>query len=271
MRLKNVDLLLAMVTVAMNMLWVLLPGRIPVIGIMLALPLVFVLPGYGLTEVMFHKRSLDAAHRLTSSLALSLAIVILSGFILNILPVGLHAISWAMFLGILTMIFSLWVAILRRRTQISEMRIPKLHLALHEYILFGLAVIVAILSIQYSAVGVEHQPHPGFTQLWMLPTKQVNNSCAVSVGVQSFETTSVTYRIVMTINGSQVNTWSSIVLSPQEEWIQAVSIKPGAAQNTYIEARLYRADKPEIVYRNVHLTFHSLTGSKDERIQQCSL
>src|SRR6266567_4712580 len=165
MHLKNFDLMLVMSTVAMNLLWALLPSHTPVIGIILAMPLVFVLPGYLLTEVLFQKRSLEASRRLTLSLVLSLSIVVLSGFILNLLPVGLHAISWAMFLGLLTIVFSLWVAILRRRTLIHERRPLRFHFALHGYFLFGLALIVAILSLQYSVVGVAQQPRPGFTEL----------------------------------------------------------------------------------------------------------
>lgn len=271
MRLKNLDLLLVLSFVALNVLITLLPYKFPVVEIIVTLPLVFVLPGYVLSEAIFHKRTFDAAQRLTSSLALSLAIVIISGFILNVLPIGLHTISWSLFLSSLTTLFSFWVAILRRRTLMHEKRFPKFHFPLYGYVLFGLAVIVAIFSIQYSAIGVVQQPHPGFTQLWILPSKQTNNSCAVSIGVHSFETTPITYRIVMTINGNQVNAWSSIVLAPQEVWDQSVSIKPGLISSIYIEARLYNVKQPETVYRNVHLTFHSLKVSTLGQGQQCSL
>jgi len=101
----------------------------------------------------------------------------------------------------------------------------------------------------------------------MLPAK--NNSCAIRIGVHSFESTAVTYRIVMTSNGAQVTTWPSVVLAPQAEWDQSASIKPGATDNTYIEARLYRADKPETMYRDVHLTLHTLKEGNNSQTQQC--
>src|SRR2546421_12992924 len=113
MRLKNLDLIVTMIIAGLNVLYTLLPSRIPVIGIILALPLVFVLPGYTLTEALFHKRSLDDSHRLVLSLALSLAIDILGGFILNMLPGGLQAISWTVLLGLITAIFTLLAAYLR--------------------------------------------------------------------------------------------------------------------------------------------------------------
>src|SRR5438105_797407 len=105
MRLKHLDLIVTITLAAMNVIWALLPSRIPIVGIVLALPLVFILPGYALTEVLFRKRSLGAPERLLFSIGLSLAIAILSGLILNLLPGGLQAISWALWLGLFTVAF----------------------------------------------------------------------------------------------------------------------------------------------------------------------
>jgi uncharacterized membrane protein len=269
MRLKNLDLIVALIISAMNVVWALLPSHTPAIGIILALPLVFVLPGYTLTEAMFHKRALEASHRLLLSLGLSLAIDILGGFILNMLPAGLQARSWAVLLGLLTAVFSLLVGYLRRGTQLYGAQSARFRFTIYEFILFGLATTVAILSVQYSAISLAQQPHPGFTQLWMLPSVQAEKSCAVRLGVRSFESTSVTYRIVMTMNGTQVMTEPSVVLAPQGEWDRLVPVTLTTAGNAYIEVRLYRLDRPETVYREVTLTLHLLSKSKDEKARQC--
>src|SRR5439155_15277365 len=168
MRLRNLDLIVTMVIVAMNIGWALLPWHIPVIGIILALLLVFVLPGYMLTELVFQKRSLDVSHRLIFSLGLSLAIDILGGLILNLLPAGLHEISWAVLLGLLTVVFSLLVAYLRRGAAMNGARPLRFRFSIYGFILFGLATVIAVLSILYAALGAIQQPHTGFTQLWML-------------------------------------------------------------------------------------------------------
>ena len=269
MRLKNLDLIVALIISAMNVAWALLPSHTPAIGIILALPLVFVLPGYTLTEAMFHKRALEASHRLLLSLGLSLAIDILGGLILNMLPAGLQARSWAVLLGLLTAVFSLLVGYLRRGTQLYGAQSARLRFTIYEFILFGLATTVAILSVQYSAISLAQQPHSGFTQLWMLPSVQVEKSCAVRLGVRSFEVTSVKYRVTMTINGTLAKTWSPVVLAPQDEWDQLVPLTSGTTDNMYVEVQLYRSDKPEIVYREVTLTLHLLSKSKDEKARQC--
>jgi uncharacterized membrane protein len=258
---KNLDLIVAVIIAVLNVVWVLLHSSAPVVGIILALPLALVLPGYTLTEVLFRKRSLNAPERLVLSLGLSLAIDVLSGLFLNVLPVGLQATSWAVLLGLLTVVFSLLAAYLRRGVPASGTQPLRFRLSIYQGILFGLAISVAILSFVYIDIGVIQQPHPGFTQLWMLPEVQAGKSCDIRLGVRSFESTSVKYRITMTMNGVPAITWPSVVLAPQEEWDRLVPIPPTAAEQVYIEGRLYRLDKPAAVYREVHVTLHSCATS----------
>lgn len=262
MRLKNLDLVVMMTIAAMIVVWAVLPIHFTLIGIILALPLVFVLPGYTLTEAMFYRRSLDASHRLIFSLGLSLAIDTLSGFVLNLLPGGLQAISWAVFLGLLTTVFSLLAIYLRLRTPVNRVRSLRFHLNVYGYLLFGLATMIAIFSVLYSTISAAQQRYPDFTQFWMLPAIQAEESCAVHLGIRNFESTSVTYRITMAVNGTQVTLWPSVVLAPQQGWNHLVPIAPGTAKNGYVEAQLYRLDKPQAVYREVHVTLYGCQMSQ---------
>ena len=292
MRFKNLDLIAAILIAAINIGWTQIPNRPLSVGIILALPLTFILPGYTLTQVLFRMRSPDqsldssndlivrpslkighpvgGADQTVLSFGLSLAIDVLVGFALNVFPIGLQALSWTLSLGLITTVFALLAAFLRRRDIVKVARAPRPRITIYDCILFGLAILVAAAAIWLSIIR-PLEPQPSFTQFWMLPSKQADNSCAVSIGVQSFELTSVMYRVVMTVGGSQTNTWSSIVLAPQEEWSRSVPVKPGAASSLYIEAQLYRADTPGTAYRNVHLIFHISKGSKNGQVQQqCS-
>ncbi|HEV7237304.1 MAG TPA: DUF1616 domain-containing protein [Ktedonobacteraceae bacterium] len=260
MRRNNLDLLVVEFIALLNVVWALLPNRPSLIGTILALPLLFVLPGYTLTEVLFHQKLLNGTYRLVLSLGLSLALAILGGFILNALPGGLQALSWAVFLGLLTTAFALLVAYLRRRVQGREVQVQgirplKLRFSISAYLVV-LAAAMAILSVLYAVIGVEQQPHPGFTQLWMLPAAQNGTSSAVNLGIRSFEATTVTYRVTMTMNGQTLRIWPSVVLKPDQTWNQVVPIAPDGTHSLYIEAQLYRLDQPQTVYRNVHLTLH---------------
>src|SRR5205823_1987768 len=122
MRIKNFDLIAAILIAAINITWTQVPNRPLVVGIILALPLTFILPGYTLTQILLRKRSPDqslssssdpilqpslkigqpvgGSDQLILNLGLSLTIDILVGFVLNIFPIGLQALSWALSLGL---------------------------------------------------------------------------------------------------------------------------------------------------------------------------
>src|SRR5438094_9260517 len=103
----------------------------------------------------------------------------------------------------------------------------------------------------------------------MLPSKQATNSCAVVIGVQNQESTAVEYRVVVTMNGTTLHTWKSLVLAPQAEWSQFVSLSPGTAETMYIEGQLYQSNQQATVYQKVNLTLHLLSSSKDKNKLQC--
>jgi uncharacterized membrane protein len=308
MRIKNSDLIAAILIAALNVVWTQIPNRPLLVGIIFALPLTFILPGYTLTQVLTRKRSPDQAldahsfmlqsghqgchpfaslragsersegsqpvggvDQLTLSLGLSLAVDVLVGFTLNVFPIGLQALSWALSLGLLTTIFALLAVFLRRRDIVQVTRVPRLRVTIYDGILFGLAILVATAAIWFAIIR-PLEPQSSFTQFWMLPANQANKSCAVSIGVQNFELTLVTYHVVMAVDGTQASSWSSIVLAPRKEWVRSVLLMPRLASSMSIEAQLYRVDKPDTVYRNVHLTFYIAAGSKDGQVQQqCTL
>jgi Protein of unknown function (DUF1616) len=269
MRRKNLDLVVAMTIITMNVIVALLPGSPPLLRVMLALPLVFVLPGYTLTEALFYGRPLNASHRLVLSLGLSLAIDILGGFALNITPIGLRALSWIVLLGLLTTAFSLLIAYLRQGALWSKVKPMGFRFTIYPSIVFVPTIAITLFAILYSTLGAAQQNYPGVTQFWMLPVVQARKSCAVRLGVDSFASTSATYRVTVTMQGTQVSAWPSIVLAPHSSWVRLLPITPKSSGDIYVEARLYQVDKPEIVYRKVNMTFSNTEGSKHEKVQLC--
>jgi uncharacterized membrane protein len=268
---KNIDLLLIMGIIMINVICSMFSYHVPVVGILPVLPLIFGLPGYSLTQVLTYKRPLEASHTLVFSLGLSLSIDVLSGFILNLLPVGLQATSWVLFLGLLTAVFSLLAVYLRCGIQETYTQSLRLHFTIQECILFGLSTVIMIISVIYSVEGVVQQPHPGFTQLWLLPSNQPNNSCVVQLGVHSFERTSIKYFVAVSMNGTQINPKSFISLAPGQEWEKSVPIALKIGNGVLIQARLYRLDRPNTVYRtaSLALSIHNLGQSNKGRTRRC--
>ncbi|HEX6556523.1 MAG TPA: DUF1616 domain-containing protein [Ktedonobacteraceae bacterium] len=283
MRLKNFDLIGVILLVIINVGWTQLPSRPLIIGVILAVPLIFVLPGYTLTQALLCRQSpapssslilrpslkigqpISAVDHIILSLGLSMTIDVIIGFMLNVFPIGLGSLSWTLSLGLVITVFTLIAAYLRRRNQVKIERIPRLRITIYNCVLIGLAIVVAAVAIWFSAIRPS-ATQADFTQLWMLPSNQSTNSCAVRIGVQSFEATSVTYRVTLAVNGAQVNTWPSVVLAPHEEWNQLVSIPLISTSSVYVEARLYKLGRPESVYRDVHLILNSSKGSKNQKM-----
>lgn len=282
MRLKNLDLMLALVIVAVDVGLSLLPNRPVFVSIILMLPLVFAIPGYAFGEFVFPRRilqepdplimqpklklerPLNSFDRILLSIGLSLALDVMGGFVLNLLPGGLNAQSWAIFLGLATTLFALLAVFFRRGGHVGKASLqqtphpqrPSRSAILSAIILVMLALTIVVASLVYATFGAAHQAYAGFTQLWMLPSGQATQSCAVRLGIRNFEAATTTYRVTMTMNGVPVTTWSSIVLTPQQEWDKLAPITPDATDKAYIEVRLYQQGTSEVNYQKVNITFH---------------
>src|SRR5579864_1977842 len=193
MRLRNIDLIVAMCYVVATMGWALIPNRPLIVGILLAVPLVFVLPGYMLAQVLLRKPSAEQCSSSSAglilppslkigrpfgvfdlivfSLGLSLVIDVVTGFLLNLIPVGLQWQSWTLSLGFVTEVFTLLVALLRRRQgqgqPVKKKDTTARRVPLKEGALLGSALAVAALAFWLSLTRPP-QPQPVFTQFWML-------------------------------------------------------------------------------------------------------
>lgn len=292
MRFKNLDLLIAIVIVAINVVWTQVPHRFMLAGIIFALPLILFLPGYTLTQTLFRRQApesdagasnersqrpdLKIGHpigntdQIVLSIGLSMAIDVLVGFALNILPMGLTALSWILSLGLLTTVCAIVATLLRGKgTDTASHKAGRIRITWQDCTLLGLAIMIVATAVWLSLLR-PLQPQPSFTQFWMLPANQSSKTCAVSLGVQSFETAPETYRIVILVNNVQTKDWPVVVLTPQQKWVQSVPVAPESqsAASLYVDAQLYRVDKPATVYRDVHLTFYISSSNTNGTVQQ---
>jgi uncharacterized membrane protein len=302
MRLKNFDLLVAILIAALNIAWLRLPDRLLIVSIILALPLVFFLPGYTLTQILFRKRSaggsssspvtrvrvsdqtpgsipgmrpghpIGTPDQIILGLGLSMAIDIVVGFGLNLLPIGLQGLSWTLSLGGLTALFALLAMLVRRKYVVTGEKASRPRITWLDTFFLMLAALIVANAIWFSIIKPP-EPQVSFTQFWMLPANPASKICAVSLGIQSFESSSRDYTVVVTVNHQPAATgWPTIMLAPQQKWVQLMSVTPEAQNDLYLEAQLYRTDQPHKMYRNVHLTFHVSTKLQNGLIQQqCTL
>jgi uncharacterized membrane protein len=257
MKQRSIDILAVIVLtiVAVTLVFTVTPANMPVR--ILALPLVLVLPGYALTSAFVAKRAFGITERLVFSLGLSLVLVILGGFVLNLIPSGLHSGSWAILLGCITLGASV-VTLVRRRGQgkstSSMLEFNNLGFTFRQGLLLSLATVIVGGAIAVSIIGAERQPYAGFTQLWILPASGANAKNSVLLGVKNMENTNMNYLLDVNVDGKLVKMWRSIDLQSNGNW-QVTLVIPQAkhGSSTLVEAMLYRADAPTKVYRHVEL------------------
>jgi uncharacterized membrane protein len=218
----------------------------------LALPLVLALPGYALTAALFPRRAVGGAELLLLSLAFSLAIAALGGFVLHLTPWGLRAGSWLALLVGITLGGTL-LALLRRRhnAESTAWRAPAWP-QWHKALTLALTALVLVGALSMARDGaLRQQQGERFTQLWMLPAENTG-ARTLRIGIRNMEQQGMRYRLQLVAAGEVLHEWNPVTLAAGEQWATTAELAtPPAGQ--VLEARLYRIDGGESAYRRVVL------------------
>lgn len=248
---KSSDLLVVVALCTAAIVVVLL-GMQNIFRVLLALPLVFILPGYSLVAAMYANRTLAVEIHTVFAIALSVSVTAIGGLILNFTSQGLNAESWLLFLSVTTLAASGLALIRRNRLAVFTNSDLRLTFNWSQIAMFGLAVVLVFVAIRLTRTGIVNQPVEGFTQLWMLPPAE-NMQNAVQIGITNEEATTTTYRLIVKAGNDVLGDWRDIELEPGEQWQDYFRVDG----QTNVEAALYRAHAPNTIYRNVSLTLNS--------------
>ena len=223
------------------------PGALSVMSASL---LVLFLPGYALVEAV-RPPQMDLVQRLVTSIATSLAVVILVGIALNWLPGGIDRASELSSLSGITVLGAA-VAWVRRRKlrrevesteQVSHFRVS---VAWGTLMACVAAIVLAATGIGIARRAAIHQQRTDSpTQLWLLPGSSRTRS--VRIGVKNTDSHRSTYRLQLTDGTAVVKEWSSIILPAGATWTASVDVPPARAHDR-LEAALYRTGR-QSMYR----------------------
>jgi uncharacterized membrane protein len=253
MRNKQIDLITIAVSAAIATVLIVVGVEHPVSKLIVSLPLVFVYPGYALTAMLFRRTTLGVVERLALSFGLSITITIIGGFIIDKTVWGLQATSWAIWLGGITVGCSCVALVLRHEYALE--RTPTWPV-IRSYVRYGwplaLAAVVVIISIGLARDKASTQPYPGFTQLWLVPYDN-GPANAIRLGVYNQEGAPEQYHLRVEADGRQLLDWPMIQLNPGETWENVANLAIDRRSTAIIEAKLYRLDSPDTVYRYVTL------------------
>lgn len=207
----------------------------------LALPLVFYFTGYALVVAALPRGEFGGVERTVLSIGLSIAVAILGGLVLNLLPVGITSGSWLVLLSGVTL--SGCIVAARRRMQASSTEVrARLSIRPYQTIMIALALVLvtsaAMIALRPSrATGVD-----GYTLLWLIPTNGEISSYEFALGVQNMEVVPVDYELRLFAGTERIDTWPAIRLLPGERWEHTVTLIDDLQEVDSVRALLFRND-----------------------------
>jgi Protein of unknown function (DUF1616) len=210
--------------------------------VLVALPLLFFLPGYAIAAATFARGRIPLPQMLVLSVGLSLAVLALGALVLNYLPGGIRAGWWALLLFAVVLGACRAAAVRRpRRRQASRpSSLPRPSLAQGGMLAGGALAIVAAIVLAYVPLGAANAV--GYTEMWIRPLHSAR--AGVEIGVGSGEQEDVPYRLFVKFGDGEPPQGRKFTLAPGET--RAVRLltegEPQAAKP--IEAALFREDQP---------------------------
>jgi uncharacterized membrane protein len=249
---KPLDLIVIASATAITITSVLFRFNVGPLGVVLGLPFVLFYPGYVLTEVIMPDRARNIPERLLFSVGLSVVVVVLGGLLLNLLPDGLQSETWAILLGVIIIVGCAWISRRRYRALPAEEQTSRWAVTAWQLCLGALIVLGMEGSFVFTAYGATNQPHPGFTQLWVLPGTIGSSGDTVRFGIKSMESVSMSYNLTVIENGTIIHQDNSITLNPNQVWESSVTF-PAPSTKLRIKVFLYRTQDPNTIYRSVLL------------------
>jgi hypothetical protein len=212
---------------------------------LLAAPLALFLPGYAITAAIFAKRRIERRHFLVFSVGLSLAVLALGALVLNYIPGGIRAWSWALLLFLAVLGCCRGAALRRPKRAAAPISWALPHPNRTQAALLaagGLAIVAAVI-LAFTPLSATNAT--GFTELWIQPLAAGNG---VRIGVGSSERDDSSYRLLVKFGDAKTAT-RQLQLAPGQREVLALggeSVAAAAgAEALPVTATLYKEDSPE--------------------------
>jgi hypothetical protein len=211
---------------------------------LLAAPLALFLPGYAIAAAIFARGRIRRSQFLVFSLGLSLVVLALGALLLNYMPGGIRAWSWALLLFAVVLGCCRGAALRRPRRapapvawSLPRANGPQLALFLGG----GLALLAAVVLAFTPLTATKAI---GFTEIWIQPLAAGNG---VRIGVGSGERDDSSYRLQVRFGAGKTVT-RRFELEPGQREVMALGgagLVSATGGPIPVSAILYKEDSPE--------------------------
>ncbi|WP_293863983.1 hypothetical protein [uncultured Alsobacter sp.] len=216
-----------------------------------ATALVLVLPGLLLFAGVAGRRG-QRLEWIVSSLATSLAVTVLAGLVLNRLPDGLVPSAWWTALCTLCGLAAPVGLLPFREARTGPPPAPAAPGSRARLAVVALSIAIAAGAIWLARSGAEAHREYAYTNLWIVPEPGPGTATAL-VGIENKEQAEQVYALEIMANGALVGLVPDIRLGPGERVVRPIVAPRQLAGEDMIEARLFLAERPDLVYRRVWL------------------
>jgi len=202
--------------------------------------------------VTFARRRLESPQMLLLSLGLSLAALALGAVLLNYMPGGIRAGSWALLLVLIVLAACRGAALRRPRPTTTRLTLPRFSPRRTELGLLAAGALAVLAALVLAFVPLSAKNAIGYTEMWIKPLSSKSRS-GVKIGVGNREQTDAEYRLRVHIGpkGEETRTYR-VALEPGQTQVQVVPIAtPSSGRPTPVVAVLAMASSPTRPYRRV--------------------
>ena len=212
----------------------------PILRMLIALPLIFVLPGEAALRALDLRFAPVA--RTPIVVGMSTAMTLAGGLVLDCFG-GLTPIGWVAWLGAAAVLPAALAA--RHGGAGVSLTLPIVRLR-HALMLAATCAVLVLTFL--SKVHSTELYHPfQYTDFWMVP--QVYGADAYAIGIKNGEGRTETYTVRLIVDQRIEGEWQNIVLATEQSMTLPVSVPTGASA----QAWLFRAGQPDSVYRSVNV------------------
>jgi uncharacterized membrane protein len=226
----------------------LLPSSLALLRAPLALPLVLALPGYALLSIIFPPGRLRPAELGVLSMAVSIAVTIITGLALDLLGVALSAAPWMGLLAAITVLAAARASVLGHLRPLPVAGVVRLRALDAGALVAALILLIGAATLGFTPLAPPKST-PGTSALWLLPAP--GGRPAACVGVINEELRTTTYTVHVAVAGMPAQRFGPITLAAGASWRRTLAVGPAKPAVT---ATLNKAGTPATaVYRRADL------------------
>jgi uncharacterized membrane protein len=222
-------------------------SAIPALRVLVALPLVFFIPGYAILSC-HGKDAASGPGRILYAAGLSLAAVIACGFFLHIFH-ALSPLPWALLL-ILVSVLLYRAAPQNRVAPTARPPRPHWRISRAEAVMFAGAAILAIGALAIGRHEALAHSEFKYTEFWMV-SQDPGKTNALTIGLKNEEGEPASYDVEYMVGGQIAGRLPPFQLAPAESWTHTINTSIPADRFQRVEAWLFKNGDHHTVYRRV--------------------